>query len=243
MMGPMRRVIGIVLALLVGFAGGYVVAADDPDESKLPDEELVLYEPVSMAFPIEGARFTDSFEINAEEGCDKEKLKQLLNADPHRKEAWLELQGITEAEFDSFVDRLQSAVLLEPTPVTNHGCFQEGEGECPFSLHSVLAAGTLVLVDPEQNNRPVVKCRCGNPLKEPRCPPNCDGRPSPSPTVSPTPPQTDPPRTDPPRTQPPTFTPVPTPRRTPPPTPTPCIPGSAAPNCPRTPPPNDPIPG
>lgn len=234
---PIRRTIAILVALAVGFGAGWFVGQAGVAEDELPDEDLVLYEPVSMAFPVEGARFTESFEIDAEDGCDKELLKRFLDADPHRKRAWLEVQGITEAEFEPFIDRLRSAVLLRPTPVTNHGCFAEGEGECPFSLHSVLAAGTLVLVDPEQDNRPVVKCRCGNPLDEPQCPPNCDGGPTPTPSATPerTPFFTDPVRTPPPRTTAP-------PERTPPPTPTPCPPGTTAITCaptpvPRTPPP------
>lgn len=225
----LRQVGPWILVFLVGLGGGWGIAAatdsDPPQPTVTPgptpspplldEDEVVLFESASSIFPVEGAQFTEPLDDpdDPEAGCDKEKLKASLNADPHRKEAWLEVQGITEEEFEPFVDRLVSVVLTEPRAVTNHGCFPEGEGACPFEVHSVLAAGTLVLADPDTGDV-VVRCRCGNPLKEPQCPPNCG--PNPTPTPSPTPTAT------PTRTQPPprrTATPAPTP--TPSPTPTP----------------------
>lgn len=220
--GRGRQVIAIVLALLIGLGGGFLLAQAFKGDDDLPDEDLVLFENASVAFPIEGAAFTASTFNEGTRECDKEQLKQFLRADPVRFEAWLELQGITEGEFDSFVDRLVTRILEEPTPVTNHGCF--ADGECPFELQSVLAAGTPVWFDPQQN-RIVAKCLCSNPLKEPKCPPNCDPgeEPTPTPTETPTSsPTATPTQTRPPFTRAPT--PIPTPTPTTAPTPTPVIP-------------------
>jgi hypothetical protein len=223
----------ILLVLLLGLAGGFAAASflQSSDDERIPDADLVLYESQSVAFPVEGARFTDStFDPNNKE-CDKELLKRLLRADPHRFNAWLDLQEITEAEFDGFVDRLKSRILDKYTPVTNHGCFAEGEGACPFAIQSVLGPGTPVWIDPQQGDRIVAKCACSNPIREPRCPPNCEDIPTPSPTPSPTPTQTRPPTAPPTRapTPPPTLPPTPSPTTaptlTPVPSPTPQIPG------------------
>lgn len=253
-MERLQQVAPWILVFLVGLGGGWGLSAafegDPPEPTPAPSplldpDDVVLYETASSIFPVEGAQFTEPFDDpdDPEAGCDKERLKASLNADSHRKEAWLELQGITEDEFDEFVDRLVSVVLTEPRPVTNHGCFPEGEGPCAFEVHSVLAAGTLVLADPE-TEQVVVRCRCGNPLKPPQCPPNCEGEPTPTPTVSPspTPRQTDPP----PRTATPRPTPTPTPAPTP--TPTPCpegtefVDGQCVPTETPTPPPPTPTP-
>jgi hypothetical protein len=215
-----RQVMLAFLILLLGLAGGFAIsqfAAGDDDT--LPDPDLVFYESASTSFPIEGARFTDSTFDESKQECDRELLKRLLRADDHRFQAWLDIQELTEAEFDGFVDRLQTRVLEKATPVTNYGCFEEGEGECPFSIQSVLGPGTAVWVDPQQGDRIVAKCACSNPIREPRCPPNCEDIPTPSPTPSPTPPPTTAPPTPPPTTA-PTPTPAPTPTATLAPTPT-----------------------
>lgn len=215
-----------LLILLLGLAGGFAIAQFlGDDETSLPDSDLVLYESATTSFPIEGARFTDSAYDPQSQRCDKEILKRLLRADPHRFEAWLDLQEIAESEFDAFVDRLKSRLLVEPTPVTNFGCFAEGEGQCPFSIQSVLGPGTPVWIDPAQGDRIVAKCACSNPIREPRCPPNCEEIQTPSPTPTPTASRT------PVATQPPTPTPtrVPTPTPTPAPTPTPTASPTAAP--------------
>jgi len=238
----LRRAAPYVLVLVIGAALGFGFS-EARDTDPLPPtpaptpmldvDDVVHYETVSSIFPVEGAQFTAPFDNpnDPDAGCDKEKLKASLNADLHRKQAWLLLQGIQDSEFDPFIDRLVSAVLTEPTPFTNHGCFPLGQGDCPFALQSVLAPGTLVLVDPEQDFRPVVRCRCGNPLKPPVCPPNCDDRPTPTPTLTPPPrTQTPPPRVTPTPTPPPTPTPTPTPPPRETPTPTPPGTGPQPPN-------------
>lgn len=212
-----RKILIYLLVLVLGLAGGFGIAQFfGGDDDRIPDEDLVLFENASSIFPIEGAQFTQStFDLQTQK-CDAELLKQRLRADRHRFEAWLELQGITEGEFDAFVDRLETQILSEATPVTNYGCFPEGEGSCPFAIQSVLAKGTPVWYDPEQQ-RIVAKCTCSNPLKEPKCPPNCEEVPTPSPSPSPSPsPTPTPTRTQPPATtSPPTASPTPTPTRSP----------------------------
>lgn len=227
-----RKILIYLMVLVLGLAGGFGIAQFfGGDDDRIPDEDLVLFENASSTFPIEGAAFTQStFDLQSQR-CDAELLKQRLRADRHRFEAWLELQGITEGEFDAFVDRLETRILSEATPVTNHGCFADGEGPCPFELQSVLAEGTPVWYDPEQQ-RIVAKCTCSNPLKEPKCPPNCEEVPTPTPTPSPTPTATATPT----RTQPPTTTspptPTPTPTQRPTPTPTLTVPTTPPPQIP-----------
>ena len=199
-----RQALIFGLIFLLGLGGGFVLAQFiGNDDERIPDENLVLYESATSTFPIEGAAFTRStFDLQRQE-CDREALKQFLRSDPRRFRAWLGLQGISEREFDSFVDRLETRILTEPTAVTNHGCF--GDGPCPFEIQSVLGPGTPVWFDPTQN-RVVAKCTCSNPLKAPKCPPNCEDRPTPTPSPSPT--------------ATPTTAPTPTPTTAPTPTPT-----------------------
>lgn len=186
-MRQLQRIASWILGIALVFGGGFLTATLTADEPLLDEAQTVHYETASSIFPVEGAQFTQPFDDpeDPEAGCDKEAFKRFLNADPHRKEAWLEVLGVEEEDFEEFVDRLVSARLTEPTHVTNHGCFPEGEGPCPFEVHSVLAAGTLVLADPE-TDQIVTRCRCGNPLLEPKCPPNCEDEPTPTPTLTPT---------------------------------------------------------
>lgn len=222
---PRRQYLAYALLLLLGLVAGFVLGQFTGGD-ELGTEDLVLFENASSTFPISGAQFTEPFDDPTDGTCDKEAFKRMLRGDPERFEAWLEVLGLNESEFDSFVDRLEPKVLDRPTPVTNHGCLP---GRCPFSLHSVLDAGTLVLVDPENGDRPVAKCRCGNPLKDPECPPNCLDQPTPTPTATPSP---TPERTSPPSTRTPELTPeltpepTPSPERTVPPTsePSPTVP-------------------
>ncbi len=216
-----RQVLIYLLVFVLGLGGGFVAAQFvGQDDDRVPDEDLVFFESASTTFPIEGAQFTRSTYNAQNEQCDKEALKQYLRADPRRFRAWLDLQGITESQFDGFVDRLETRILTEPTAVTNHGCFAEGEGPCPFAIQSVLGSGTPVWFDPTQN-RVVAKCPCSNPIKAPKCPPNCEDSPTPEPSPSPTPTQSATPT--PTRSAPPTATASPTasPTATPSPSPSP----------------------
>lgn len=222
-----RQILIYLLVLILGLGGGFVIAQFvGQDDEQIPDEDLVLFESAGTTFPVEGAQFTQSTYNAQSQQCDKEALRRYLKADERRFRAWLDLQGITESQFDGFVGRLETKLLTEPTPVTNHGCFAEGDGPCPFAIQSVLGAGTPVWFDPTQN-RAVAKCLCSNPLKAPKCPPNCEDSPTPTPSASPTPTTSTTPTpttasTPTPTAQPtPSPTPTPSPSATPSPTPSP----------------------
>lgn len=69
--------------------------------------------------------------------------------------------GVAVDQIPAYVRSLTPTVLLYDTRVTNHG-FSNGRAT---TLQSVLQAGTAMLVDAAGN--PVVRCRCGNPLRPP----------------------------------------------------------------------------
>lgn len=93
--------------------------------------------------------------------CDREKLVGFLTAQPERAAAWAGVLGVAVADIPTYIRSLTPTVLLYDTRVTNHG-FAGGRAT---PRQSVLQAGTAVLVD--ANGDPVVRCRCGNPLRPP----------------------------------------------------------------------------
>lgn len=187
-----------VLVFVLGVGGGFglsaVAGGDDPEPEPSPtprstpralldEEKVVVFEAADADFAVEGAAFTEPIDIGPDEGCDKTKLVDSLNDDPRRGRAWLRVLEVDEGDLEPFVERLVHGVLTEPLAQTEHGCL--GSGACPFSIHVVLGSGTIVLVDPEAEFEPVVRCRSGTPLTPPECPPNCLPAPteeSPTPT-------------------------------------------------------------
>ena len=207
----------LLAGMLIGFVFGHFIGRPG---GQTPGENLVLFETASSVIPFPGAQFTSTTFDERRGLCDKTKLKQFLRADQRRFDAWIKLVGISAAEFDPFVNRLETGKLTSLSPVTNHGCFSSGE--CPFAFQSVLAPGTPVWRDPVRG-RIVAKCACSNPLSAPQCPPNCNpgGASSPAPAPAPAPtPRAE--QTLPPETPAPTATPAatPPPVRTPEPVPT-----------------------
>ena len=210
----------LLAGILIGFVVGRFVGRPSAER---PASGTVLFESASSTFPFPGAQFTAST-YDAQRGmCDKAKLKQFLRADTKRFNAWVRLVGITADEFDSFVNRLETARLTSLSPVTNHGCYESGE--CPFSFQSVLAPGTPVWRDPVRGHI-VAKCACSNPLSAPQCPPNCNptagaggaatARPPTTPAEQTLPPETPTPApATPQQTAPPVRTPEPVPTITP----------------------------
>jgi hypothetical protein len=95
--------------------------------------------------------------------CDRELLIESLLAQPERLRAWAEVLDIepTPKAVGAYIRSLTPVTLSVDTRVTNH-TFVDGRA---LPLQSILAAGTAVLVD--KYGRPVVRCRCGNPLLEP----------------------------------------------------------------------------
>ena len=111
--------------------------------------------------------------------CDRELLIKSLLAQPDRMRAWAGVLGVepTRRAVSAYIRSLTPVTLTVDTRVTNH-TFVDGRA---VPLQSILAAGTAVLVD--KYGRPVVRCRCGNPLLEPvfypkatcvHCPPKYD---------------------------------------------------------------------
>lgn len=118
--------------------------------------------------------FGGSGKINV---CDKAKLIKFLNSHRAQKVAWTRILGVRFKDFERYVASLTPTILTTDVRVTNHG-FKNGKA---FSLQSILAAGTAVLVD--RNGKIVTKCYCGNPLTPPTritelvcigCPPDYD---------------------------------------------------------------------
>lgn len=95
--------------------------------------------------------------------CDRELLIKSLRARPDRLRAWAGIVGIdpTPAAVARYIRKLRPVTLTVDTRITNHS-FVDGRA---VAFQSILQAGTAVLVD--STGRPVVRCRCGNPLAEP----------------------------------------------------------------------------
>ena len=95
--------------------------------------------------------------------CDRDLLISSLRARPDRLRAWARVLGVrpTIAGVTRSIRRLRPVTLTRDTRVTNHS-FVNGRA---VAFQSILQAGTAVLVD--ASGRPVVRCRCGNPLLEP----------------------------------------------------------------------------
>jgi uncharacterized protein DUF6777 len=95
--------------------------------------------------------------------CDRELLIKQLTSDPEKMRAWAEVLGVepTEQAVSDYIRDLRPVTLTRDTQVTNHS-FSDGEAH-PFQ--AILSKGTAVLVD--KYGKPVVRCRCGNPLKPP----------------------------------------------------------------------------
>jgi hypothetical protein len=109
--------------------------------------------------------------------CDRELLIRSLKARPDRLREWARVLNIepTPEAVERYIRKLRPVTLTRDTRVTNHS-FVDGKAQ-PYQ--AILPAGTAVLVD--KDGKPVVRCRCGNPLREPihikdatchGCPPN-----------------------------------------------------------------------
>ena len=109
--------------------------------------------------------------------CDRDRLIRYLKENPDRMREWARVLGVKPnfKAVSKYIAKLHPVTLTRDTQVTNHS-FSGGRA-VPFQ--AILQAGTAVLVDDQ--GRPVARCRCGNPLKEPivqptatckGCPPN-----------------------------------------------------------------------
>ena len=95
--------------------------------------------------------------------CDREKLIKSLVAKPERLRAWAEILNVEPSReaVAAYIRKLRPMNLTRDTPVTNHR-FAGGKA-VPYQ--AIMQKGTAVLVD--KDGKPVVRCRCGNPLTEP----------------------------------------------------------------------------
>lgn len=95
--------------------------------------------------------------------CDRDLLIRSLRRHPDRLREWARVLDVepTVRAVSRYIAKLHPVTLTRDTQVTNHN-FVNGRA-VPYQ--AILPAGTAVLAD--KYGRPVVRCRCGNPLKEP----------------------------------------------------------------------------
>ncbi|HUV11192.1 MAG TPA: DUF6777 domain-containing protein [Acidimicrobiia bacterium] len=100
--------------------------------------------------------------------CNKETLVAFLTDPANARQAseWARVLGISVADIPDYVRDLVATTLTRDTQVTNHN-FVNGRA---VGYPAVLQAGTAVLVD--TYGKVVARCRCGNPLLEPKKIPN-----------------------------------------------------------------------
>lgn len=181
---------GVALAVAGALVGSAYLVTDSKTGSKAPgtaeDLQVVEYEPPSAAgedpfttvADVEGEdvvrfkRTTGSSAVDPHEPfggsgslhvCDREALVKFLLSHKQQRRAWADVLGI-DGDKDSvsrFVRSLTPVTLTVDTRITNH-MYVNGRA-VPFQ--SILVAGTAVLVD--KYGRPVVRCKCGNPLRPP----------------------------------------------------------------------------
>jgi hypothetical protein len=134
-------------------------AGEDPftTVADVEGEEVVRFTPASGSAADPNEPFGGSGSLHV---CDREALVDFLLRNKKQREAWARVLGI-DSDKDSvsrYVRSLTPVTLTVDTRVTNHR-YVNGRA-VPFQ--SILAAGTAVLVD--KYGRPVVRCKCGNPL-------------------------------------------------------------------------------
>ena len=178
---------GVALAVVLSLVGAAIILrGDEKKATNAADEKLQVLEyetpsdpgdePFTTAADVEGSevvRFTpvsgttDTTEPFGGSGslhvCDREKLVDFLTTHPSQRREWSRVLSI-DPDPDAvarYVRSLTPVTLTVDTRVTNHN-YVHGKA-VPFQ--SILAAGTAVLVD--KYGRPVVRCKCGNPLLEP----------------------------------------------------------------------------
>jgi hypothetical protein len=168
--------IGLVLAIGVGVVVGVLVAAGGDDEGKAEDVKLVsASEPGPNPFtPPVAPEAPPPSTIAPPQGpfggtgdntlCDREGIITFLTdpANSAQASAWAETLGISVSEIPDYVRALVPTTTTSDIRITNH-TFENGRA---VAFQAVLQAGTAVLVD--VYGKPVVRCRCGNPLLPPR---------------------------------------------------------------------------
>lgn len=96
--------------------------------------------------------------------CDKQALINELAARPDAQREWAEVLSVPQDQVATYINTLQPATLGGDTRMTNHG-LRDGAA---FAVQATLTAGTAILVDTSGGQqRPVTRCKCGNPLLPP----------------------------------------------------------------------------
>jgi hypothetical protein len=136
-------------------------AGDDPftTVADVEGEDVVRFKRTSGSGAVDHAEpYGGSGSLHV---CDREALLTFLLSHKQQRRAWADVLGI-DSDKDSvsrFVRSLTPVTLTVDTRITNH-MYVNGRA-VPFQ--SILVAGTAVLVD--KYGRPVVRCKCGNPLR------------------------------------------------------------------------------
>ena len=138
-------------------------AGDEPftTVADVDGEEVVRFQRTSGSSVDNSEPFGGSGSLHV---CDREALVKFLSSHKQQRHVWADVLGI-DRDKDSvsrYVRSLTPVTLTVDTRVTNHN-YVNGRA-VPFQ--SILVAGTAVLVD--KYGRPVVRCKCGNPLLFPR---------------------------------------------------------------------------
>jgi len=96
--------------------------------------------------------------------CDRELLIRSLARSPERMREFARVLGVepNQKAVAAYIRKLRPVTLTRDTRVTNH-TFEDGRAA---PIQDILQAGTAVLADADGD--PVVRCRCGNPLRAPR---------------------------------------------------------------------------
>jgi hypothetical protein len=138
-------------------------AGDDPftTVADVDGEDVVRFKRTSGSSAVDEAEpFGGSGSLHV---CDREALVTFLLSHKQQRRVWAGVLGI-DSDKDSvsrYVRSLTPVTLTVDTRITNH-MYVNGRA-VPFQ--SILVAGTAVLVD--KYGRPVVRCKCGNPLLPP----------------------------------------------------------------------------
>lgn len=166
--------IGLAVAIGVGVLVGVLVAGGD--EAKAEDVKLVsatepgpnpFTPPVAPEAPPPSTLAPPSGPFGGTGDntlCDREGIITFLTdpANSAQARAWADTLGISVAEIPDYVRALIPTTTTSDIRITNH-TFENGRA---VAFQAVLQAGTAVLVD--VYGKPVVRCRCGNPLLPPR---------------------------------------------------------------------------
>jgi hypothetical protein len=167
--------IGLVVAIGVGVLVGVLVAGGD-DEAEAEDVKLVsavepgpnpFTPPVAPEAPPPNTLAPPSGPFGGTGDntlCDREGIITFLTDPANSAQAseWARVVGIQVSEIPTYIRDLVPTTVTSDTRITNH-TFENGKA---VSFQAVLQAGTAVLVD--VYGKPVVRCRCGNPLLPPK---------------------------------------------------------------------------